>query len=108
MLNDEDFFAIADRELEELNLADRINLQYKIGNYEDIPFADDEKVFLTEADARTFEDCLALARKLYEWCKQQQEQQRQEIVLLNRDSDTEGKPQDQNTEEEAEGDRRSI
>ena len=104
MLNDEDFFAIADRELEDLNLADRINLQYKIGNYEDVPFADDEKVFLTEADAlETFEDCLALAKKLYEWCKQEQEKQRQEVAQQpQQNSETEGKPQDQKTEEEAE------
>ena len=104
MLNDEDFFAIADRELEDLNLADRINLQYKIGNYEDVPFADDEKVFLTEADAlETFEDCLTLAKKLYEWCKQEQEKQRQEVAQPpQQNSETEGKPQDQKTEEEAE------
>jgi len=103
LLNNEDFFAIAERELVELNLADRINLQYKIGNYENIPFADDEKVFLTEADAlETFEDCLTLAKKLYEWCKKEQEQRHELTQSPEQKPETSGQPQNQNSEEDTE------
>ena len=37
-LSDEDFFCIEDQDLRKMNLADRINLYYKIGNFVDIPF----------------------------------------------------------------------
>ena len=40
-LSDDDFFQIADENLDEMNLADRINLYFKIGNFEDIPFETD-------------------------------------------------------------------
>ena len=64
ILSDEDFFKIEGEDISQFNIADRLNLWWKIGNYVDVPFSDDEKVFTEEArQLDTFEDTLALARK---------------------------------------------
>ena len=66
ILSDEDFFKIEGEDISEFNIADRLNLWWKIGNYIDVPFTDDEKVFTEEArKLETFEEALALARKLF-------------------------------------------
>ena len=44
-LNAGDFFRIQNIDVEEMNLIDRINLHYKIGSYEMIPFNDAEAPF---------------------------------------------------------------
>ena len=50
ILAEEDFFGVEENDINEFNLADRMNVQYKIGNFIDVPFSEDEKVFLDEAD----------------------------------------------------------
>ena len=50
ILANEDFFGAESNDVNEFNLADRMNLQYKIGNFTDVPFSEGEKVFLDEAD----------------------------------------------------------
>ena len=51
-LSDDDFFQIADENLDEMNLADRINLYFKIGNFEDIPFETDVEKELRQKGRR--------------------------------------------------------
>ena len=46
-LADQDFFQIEGEDLETFNLADKVNLYYKIGNYVNIPFEDDEMSILS-------------------------------------------------------------
>ena len=76
ILANEDFFGAESNDVNEFNLADRMNLQYKIGNFTDVPFSEGEKVFLDEADKlETFEDVLALAKKIYAYCTEQLEKQ---------------------------------
>ena len=41
-LSDQDFFELSENDIEEMGLPDRINLNYKIGNFENVPFSDDE------------------------------------------------------------------
>ena len=82
ILSDEDFFKIEGEDISEFNIADRLNLWWKIGNYIDVPFTDDEKVFTEEARRlETFEDALALARKLFAYAKVELEQQKKEDLL---------------------------
>ena len=84
ILSDEDFFKIEGEDISEFNIADRLNLWWKIGNYVDVPFTDDEKVFTEEARRlETFEDALALARKLFAYAKVELEQQKKEEDLLD-------------------------
>ena len=67
-LAEQDFFEIEDKDIEELNLADRINLYYKIGSFDEITFEEDEKQFVDRAlKTRTFEEVLQLSKDLTEF-----------------------------------------
>ena len=79
ILAEEDFFGVEQNDINEFNLADRMNVQYKIGNFIDVPFSEDEKVFLDEADKlETFDDVVALAKKIYAYCVEQLKKQKDE------------------------------
>ena len=45
-LSEDDFFKLDGKDLTKFNLADRINLYYKVGNFTDIPFFSNEETFL--------------------------------------------------------------
>jgi len=70
-LSDDDFFGIGDQDLKKMNLADRINLYYKIGKFVDIPFDTYEESVLVQrvVNVETFEDVCELARDIYKYCK---------------------------------------
>jgi len=69
-LSDDDFFCIEDQDLNKMNLADRINLYYKIGNFIDLPFTEEEMKFVRKVNQTdTFEDVCELARDIYKYCK---------------------------------------
>jgi hypothetical protein len=70
-LSEEDFFCIGDQDLKKMNLADRINLYYKIGKFVDIPFDTyEESVLVTKVgNVETFEDVCEVAREVYTYCK---------------------------------------
>ena len=76
-LSEQDFFQINDEDLTLLNLADKINLFYKIGNFVDIPFANDVEKDLMKrsAETETFDDVLDLAEEIYKYCLDQQEKE---------------------------------
>ena len=75
-LAEEDFFQIADENIGDMNLADKANLHFKIGNFVDIPFEDIEKELCQRiSDTETFDDVLDVAEELYNFCKRQQEMQ---------------------------------
>ena len=66
-LNAQDFFDVENIDLEELSLADRINLHFKVGNFVDIPFSDEEMFIRNKIElAETFEDAVQCARILQE------------------------------------------
>ena len=76
-LHDGDFFQIADEDIDTFNLADRANLYFKIGNFLDISFSNEEMEIVDLIDAcDTFDDVLKAAEKLYLYCKQQQEKEK--------------------------------
>ena len=71
-LSDDDFFCIEDEDLKKMNLADRINLYYKIGNFVDLPFTEEEMNFVHKVNQTdTFDDVCELARDIYKYCKSQ-------------------------------------
>ena len=73
-LADQDFFELSQHDLEDMGLADRINIHYKIGNFEDVSFDKDEQDFVDRAfRTETFQDVLELAQELYEFVKHQEE-----------------------------------
>jgi len=75
-LAEQDFFQLEDEDISTYNLADKVNLYYKIGNFVDVPFEDDEKELVSLiGETETFVDVLAAAWKLYRFCKQKQEEE---------------------------------
>ena len=76
-LSEEDFFQIENEDLTLLNLADKINLFYKIGNFVDIPFGNNVEKDLMKRSGltETFEEVLDIAEEIYKYCLDQQEKE---------------------------------
>ncbi len=82
-LNDKDFFEVEDEDIDKFNLADRVNLHYKIGSFLDVSFSDAEKEIVNLIGAaETFDEMLDASKVLYEYCQKQQEQE-EKINLEN-------------------------
>lgn len=74
-LQTEDFFSISDSNVADLNLADRANLYFKVGNFIDISFTEDEMAIIRMIeDCETFDEALQAAEELYLFCKNEKEE----------------------------------
>ena len=70
---DQDFFGVKDQDPQTLSLIDRINLYFK-GN-PNIPFTNEEFVWVNRAEkTNTFQDVVDLAKELYDFCADKQEE----------------------------------
>ena len=79
-LNDEDFFSISDGNVDDFNLADRANLYFKIGNFLDIKFTEEEMAIIRMIEGcEDFDDVLLAAEVLYKFCKKEQEKEQENI-----------------------------
>ena len=76
-LHEDDFFQIKDDDISTYNLADRINLWFKIGGFTQIPIerGEETEILNMVADAETFDDAIAAAVKLYDYCKRKDQEQ---------------------------------
>jgi len=75
-LNEEDFFQIADDDISAFNLADRVNLYFKIGNFISLDFKPEEQEIVNLIGAcESFADALIAADELYKYCKKEKEQE---------------------------------
>lgn len=77
----DDFFQVADKDIDELPLVDRINLHYKAGinGHMVIPFTAEEEAFIKMIDAaRSFDDVVNAARELYDYVTQPKQDQQPE------------------------------
>jgi len=75
-LNEEDFFQVSDDDISTFNLADRVNLYFKIGNFITLDFNPEEQQIINLiAASETFADVLIAAEELYKYCKKEKEQQ---------------------------------
>ena len=75
-LHEQDFFSIKDDDLSILNLADRANLYFKVGNFLTLEFTEREQEIVDMiGNAETFDETLDAAKVLYDYCKQKQEEQ---------------------------------
>ena len=75
-LNDDDFFQISDEDVASFNLADRVNLYFKIGNFLNLDFKSEEKEIIDLIGAtESFADVLIAAEELYKYCKKEKEQE---------------------------------
>ena len=101
-LNDMDFFELED--LDTYNLADKINLHFKIGAFLGIKFTPQEQVIVNVVEkVETFEDAISAAEALYNFCKQEQErdskgdESRSEQVSYNSNDSSSDSDSDNNT-----------
>ena len=98
----EDFFDIEGKDVSKMNLADRINIHFKIGSFVDVPFTDEEKEILKVVEsAETFDEAQKAASTLYKFCKEQQNKEKMEMPVpsdTNR-SDTSSTPIENNQPE---------
>jgi len=77
-LHSQDFFSINGKNVSGMNLADRLNLHYKIGAFVKIPFSAEEAIFVERAKfIESFEDSIELAEDLYKFCKDAAEKQKE-------------------------------
>jgi hypothetical protein len=74
-LNRDDFFGIADEDLNELSLIDRINLHFKIGAYAQMPFDQFEQQFVEMIEAaETFDQVLTICELIHKYVKENQKE----------------------------------
>ena len=76
-LSDEDFFQLEDEDITTYNLADKVNLYYKIGNFVNVPFNDFDEMPIVRmiGECETFSDVLIAAEFLYKFCKKKQQEE---------------------------------
>ena len=78
-LHDMDFFEVEGEDIAKFNLADKINLYAKIGPFLGVKFTPQEQEIVDVVEnAKTFEDTLAAAETLYNFCQKGQQSQEQE------------------------------
>ena len=108
-LAEKDFFSIADDDISQYNLADRVNLHFKIGNFVDVPIAEGEESDILNAieNAETFEDAIDAAKLLYNYCKKAKEDKKEDqqnpTNQNSASSQIDGEPQNNNTSSSGEG-----
>ena len=80
-LHSDDFFSLEGEDVASMNLADRANLWFKIGNFIQVPIERGEETEIINmiADAETFEDAQKAAEALYNYCKKEKEQEKVDV-----------------------------
>ena len=87
-LFEQDFFQISDKDLSILNLADRVNLHFKIGNLLSLEFTEREQEIVDMiGNAETFDETLNASKVLYEYCKKNSKSKSNSKRKKNSDSD---------------------
>jgi hypothetical protein len=75
-LNRDDFFSIADEDLNHLTLIDRINLHFKIGAYAQMPFNEFEQQFVEMIEgAETFQQVLTICELIHKYVKEKAQEE---------------------------------
>jgi hypothetical protein len=69
-LHNKDFFEVNDQDIDTLNLADRVNLHYKVGAFLNVSFTTCEKEIVEIiGKCETFNEAKEAAKILYDFCK---------------------------------------
>jgi hypothetical protein len=101
-LSENDFFALKEANIDDMNLADRANLYFKIGNFIDIPFTSKEKEILTMmSETETFADAVMVAEELYKYCKGETKEKIENISLPNPNGETQSSEEDNEESQES-------
>ena len=98
-LDDRDFFEIGGENLKSFILIDRINLNAKVGATAMIPFTAEEMVFVVRAEAaETFEEVIEIAKEVYAYQKQMEENAAKESLPNNSSKEGTGELENQQSE----------
>ena len=80
-LAEEDFFCLDGEDIDNMNLADKANLYFKIGKHLDITFTDEEKVIVEQiGDAETFDEAVEAAKVMYAYCTKPQKESQPVVI----------------------------
>ena len=75
-----DFFKLSDIDVNEMGIADRLNLYFKIGNFIDIDFTDYEKTLVSMVkSAESFDDVLEYSKVIWEYAKEELEEKKRHL-----------------------------
>jgi len=78
-----DFFGLKERDLTELSLIDKINLQTKVGSRLNLKFTKVEQEFLDMSEAcKTWDDVVECATAIYEWSKDNEKRTEEDEMLV--------------------------
>lgn len=81
-LQEKDFFGVANKDLTDLLLIDKINLYFKAGYNCGVTFTKQEKDYVERAEkTETIEDVIQLAKDLFEFTKEQIQNQQQQVQI---------------------------
>ena len=86
----EDFFEVEGKDVNKMNLADKINIYSKIGSFLPITFTEEEQEIVDLVNmANTFDEAQVAALCLYKFCKKESEKEKEEadVQLPNNDSE---------------------
>jgi hypothetical protein len=76
-----DFFEVSGKDISKMLLIDRINLQFKIGPFFPVKFNEAETALVKKVEAcDSFDDVVAVCKELYDYCKQELDDKRQEAM----------------------------
>ena len=79
-LYEQDFFELDGEDITNLNLADRVNLYFKVGSFLPLAFSSTEKQIIDLIhDCETFTDTLSAAEALYTFCQQEKDSKEKEL-----------------------------
>ena len=104
-LNQLDFFSVDGVDLDSMNLADRINLHFKIGAFLGIKFTPEEQeVVDVVSKAETFDDALAAAEVMYTFCKARAEEEKKNETKNQKSGQVSEEGQSSTTQDSGESD----
>ena len=99
-LFDKDFFKIKDQKIEKMNFLNRLNLHFKIGAFQNIPFKEDEQSFVDEVEkAKTWNEVVDITDRIFDFLNEKQDQSIIDSSPFNIDED--GEDYDQKTSDDA-------
>ena len=107
-LMEKDFFETKDKDLQEMNFIDRMNLHHKVGPILGIKFTDFERELVSEVEsAEKYSEIIEVAKKIASYMKEelenmQQKQEKMKILVLTDDPNVAGEQNEQNEEEKIE------
>ena len=85
-LADDDFFGIGKKDINSLNLIDKINLYFKIGLKSGIKFSKEEFEIASRVDScKTFKEVIALAKELSNYSRKKKQEEEEAKIKANAD-----------------------